>query len=438
MKRNKKTKQLICIMLGYSLAAIITGLIVGDISDTLNGLVNIITSPAQLTVDYFKLGSVGAAYLNSGIVGLSCILVLWLSGFELNGTSLMAFFLCIGFSFYGINIMNIWPCIFGTLIYTQIARVKFASQVNVALFSTCMAPFVSEMICRYPVFDGLAYAWIFKLLSGVMVGIFAGIMMAILSPHGHNLHKGYSLYNAAAVGGFIAIFIFSLLFKATGIEIPTNTYIGESETVIVNTFAIATAFIAIVAGFVMNGMSFEGYVDIITSTGYKCDFTESASVPLTLINTGIFGLFVTVYYNLAGASFTGPTQGCMICLLAITACGGHVLNMLPIMVGYAIATGFCAFELSTQSIIIGLCYAGAMIPISGRFGSLAGVMAGIVHAILVTNVVTFHGGFLLYNGGFTSCLVTILLVPVLEHFFQPSDRPGLLPVRRKPENISVK
>ncbi|MBE6948821.1 MAG: DUF1576 domain-containing protein [Ruminococcaceae bacterium] len=430
MKRNKATKQIACIMLGYSIAAIITGLLVGDISETLKGFWTILTSPAQLTIDYFKLGTVGAAYLNSGLVGLGCVAVLWLSKLRLNGTSLMAFFLCIGFSFYGINFMNIWPCIFGTWLYTRFAKVKFYTQVNIALFSTCMAPFVSEMICRYPVFDGLAYAWVFKILAGILVGIFAGIMMALLCPHGPNLHKGYSLYNAAMVGGFIAIFLFSLLFKATGVEIPVNTDLGEGETMIVNAFAIGTAVIAIIAGFFMNGRSFKGYGEVIASTGYKCDFTQSAGVPLTLVNIGVFGLFVTAYYNIVGANFTGPTQGCLICLLAVAACGAHAFNMLPIMIGYAIASTFCTFELSTQSIIIGLCYAGAMIPISGRFGSLSGIIAGIVHAILVTNVVTFHGGFLLYNGGFTSGIVAIILIPVLEYFFQPSDKLRLLPMKK--------
>ena len=99
-------------------------------------------------------------------------------------------------------------------------------------------------------------------------------------------------------------------------------------------------------------------------------------------------------------------------------------------IGYAIASTFCTFELSTQAIIIGLCYAGAMIPISGRFGSISGVIAGIIHAILVTNVVTFHGGFLLYNGGFTSGIVTILLIPVLEYFFKPADKLRLLPMKK--------
>lgn len=430
MKRSKTTKQIIGIMLGYSLAAVITGLLVGNAAETFDGFLRILTSPAQLTLDYFKLGTVGGTYLNSGLVGLGCVLVLWLSRFELNGTSLMAFFLCIGFSFFGINFLNIWPCILGVWLFTRFAKKTFASQVNVALFATCMAPFVSEMLFRYPVFDGFVYAWVFKVLTALLVGIFAGVMMSFMCPHGANLHRGYSLYNAAAVGGFIAIFIFSLLFKATGVEIPTNTDLGESETLIVNAFSITVAVLAIVVGFFMNGKSFKGYKKVITATGFRCDFTQSAGVPCTLINIGVFGLFVTAYYNIVGANFTGPTQGCMICLLAITACGAHPLNMLPIMIGYGIATLFCDFELSTQAIIIGLCFSGALVPVSGCFGSVSGIVAGVVHAILVTNVVTFHGGFLLYNGGFTSALVNILLVPVLEYYFQPSDKLRLLPMRK--------
>ena len=72
----------------------------------------------------------------------------------------------------------------------------------------------------------------------------------------------------------------------------------------------------------------------------------------------------------------------------------------------------------------------AMAPLAGCFGSIAGVAAGFVHAAIVTTVVTFHGGFVLYNGGFTSGITVLLLLPLLEHFFTPADRPRLLPIRK--------
>ena len=40
----------------------------------------------------------------------------------------------------------------------------------------------------------------------------------------------------------------------------------------------------------------------------------------------------------------------------------------------------------------------------------------MLHYVLVTSVPLLHGGFCLYNGGFTAAFTCILLVPVLERF----------------------
>ena len=39
-----------------------------------------------------------------------------------------------------------------------------------------------------------------------------------------------------------------------------------------------------------------------------------------------------------------------------------------------------------------------------------------MHYILVTTVPLLHGGYCLYNGGFTAAMVCLLLVPQLERF----------------------
>ena len=39
-----------------------------------------------------------------------------------------------------------------------------------------------------------------------------------------------------------------------------------------------------------------------------------------------------------------------------------------------------------------------------------------MHYLLVTSVPSLHGGYCLYNGGFTAALICIILVPELERF----------------------
>jgi len=44
-----------------------------------------------------------------------------------------------------------------------------------------------------------------------------------------------------------------------------------------------------------------------------------------------------------------------------------------------------------------------------------------MHYILVVCVPDLHGGWLLYNGGFTACLVCIFYVPMLERFCKTKE-----------------
>lgn len=427
MHNRHGAHQILDIMLFFSLAAFITGLIVGSPVDAILGLHAIITSPAQLTMDAFLVGGVGGAFLNVGLVGLACTAILARSRAKLSGVSLMAFFLTIGFSFFGLNILNIWPCILGTLLYAKSVRMPFASQVNTALFSTSLSPFVSELLLRYPLLDELPFEGFLRILCALLVGIAAGFLMPILCHHSPNLHKGYSLYNAAAVAGYIGVMLYAILYHAMDVPVPANTRLGTSEAGVVNTFMMVVSLLAIAAGWYFNGKTLKGYEKIFFCSGYRTDFTRTLGIPLTIAHLGIFGLLITLYYNLIGASMTGPTAGSIICLLAIAPCGGHLLNVLPIMGGYAIASLLFHFQLNTQSIMVGFSFACALCQIAGHFGAVSGVLAGFLHASLVATVVNFHAGFCLYNGGFTSGICAIILVPILETYFVPTDRLHLIP-----------
>ena len=82
----------------------------------------------------------------------------------------------------------------------------------------------------------------------------------------------------------------------------------------------------------------------------------------------------------------------------------------------ALGTDFTT-AINAQAIVIGLCFANGLSPVAGSYGWLAGVVFAMLHYGLVTSVPFTHGGFLLYNGGFTAGLVCCLFLPVLEAFF---------------------
>lgn len=432
MDNKKRNRQILSIMGIYVVVALVMFVVVGvtrdGIQNAVNGWIAVLQMPSQMTLDYFKYATVSGTFLNVAVVGAAVMLVYAISGADLSGVSLMAYFLTIGFAFFGMNAINIWPCMLGTLVFTLVTRVPFKTEVNMAVFSTGCAPFVSEMLFRYTPLAGSSIA--IRILAALAVGIFIGFLLPILCKHTPNMHKGYTLYNAACGIFFIAIFLQALLFKATGVEFPTNTDLGDSLPLYVNGYAIATGVLTIIAGVIWNGGSFKGYKDILASSGYKVDFTKP-SPAMAAINIGVFELFMTLYYNLIGSSMTGPTLAAIICMLSVAASGTHVLNMIPLIIGYAIACTFCTFNLTTQAIILGLCYCSAISPIAGTYGPIAGIVAGFIHAILVTSVVTFHNAFCFYNGGITCALTAMFMLPVLEYFFKPDSKFRINPIPLK-------
>lgn len=82
------------------------------------GLKEIILSPDILITDYVKLVGIGPTLLNSALTSLSCLVMLMKINLKPNGTTIMSLWLVTGFSFFGKNIFNIWPIIFGVYLYS--------------------------------------------------------------------------------------------------------------------------------------------------------------------------------------------------------------------------------------------------------------------------------------------------------------------------------
>ena len=120
------------------LAAI--GLVLGDPSTVLPGLWKIIVTEDALITDYVKIAGVSAALVNSALVTLVSLLLLYLSKEPPNGFTLVELGLMAGFSLFGKNIVNIWPIIAGTFLYAKARREPFGKYVSVSLLATAPGP----------------------------------------------------------------------------------------------------------------------------------------------------------------------------------------------------------------------------------------------------------------------------------------------------------
>lgn len=431
LRKAESGRALRALMCAFSAAFAIAGLLSPDRAQMLSGLLRICTSPAQLTRDYFRidLGSVSGAMLNSALVGALCCALMFLPQAQVTGATVLAFFLTVGFCTYGINILNVLPLLLGAFVYTRIRRIPFGKHVNTALFTTAISPLITQLLFYYPSMGQAPAFTATGLLLALIVGLAAGCAMPALCAHSPAMHKGYDLYNAGPAVGLLCFLLYALLYKTAGVEAPAiGAELGAGERGFVNAFYLTTFALTAVCGLLLGGG--RDYLRLLREPGYKADFTQKYAAGANVMHVGVYGLFILAYYNLIGATFTGPTMGVVFCMLGCCCVGATPLNVLPIMLGYAAMglmhrLGVTAFALNAQAIVVGLCFASGLAPVSGAFGPVAGMLAAMLHYVLVTGLPVLHGGFNLYNGGFTAGIVCFLFVPVLEHFLPHRSPPGV-------------
>lgn len=400
-----------------TLAFLLAAALCPDRAQMITGLANILMSPAQITKDYFLIGSVSGTFLNVALVMAVFTAMLYIPGTVSKGSTVAAYFLTAGFSTWGINFLNIWPFVLGVLVLSLVKRKPFAQYVDLAMFSTALCPLVSELLLRYPNAEEVHAITPASALLALAVGMAVGFLTPAMAAHSPNLHKGFDLYSAALPGGLLGFFLVALLYKTLGHDVPAIApTLGDSRPEIVWTFCGVFFGLCILGGFLLNGKSFKGYLDLLKDTGLKADFTAKYGPGLAIMNVGVYGLFIVAYYILVGGSFNGVTLGIIFCMVCWGAAGAHPGNVWPIMLGYIIAAQFGVNAVNAQAILIGLCFASGLAPIAGVYGWWAGVIGGAAHYILVTSVPALHGGFCLYNGGFTALLIAVIMVPQLESF----------------------
>ena len=412
----------------FAAAFLIAAVCMPDRADMFAGLVKILTGPTKLSTNYFSVGGYAATFLNMGLVGLICWLLFVVFQGKPNNASTLAVILTIGFGSWGINILNIWPTIFGVMIYCLVKKEKFGANVNAMLFSTGIAPIITELLVRYPGVEVIGFNWLglgLALLVGFAIGFFLPAGLA----HSPKVHKGFDLYSAALPIGMTAFLLNATLYKTMGLKVdalPLLSDMSVASQSIANIFCCVVFGLCVIGAFLL-GCKPKDYWTLLKDPDLVTNFTSTYGNAVFLMNVGVYGLFILGYYNLIGANFNGVTFGIIFCMLSTCNSGSHPGNVWPIMMGYVFgAAGFGALSgllggnftlgLNAQAIAIGLCFANGLSPVSSKYGWFWGMVAAIMHYLLVTSVPNMHGGFCLYNGGFTAAVICVLLIPVLEKF----------------------
>ncbi|MBV1756787.1 MAG: DUF1576 domain-containing protein [Dethiosulfatibacter sp.] len=401
--------------IALSVAQILFGLTQNSLDEIYSGLISIITQPSSLVTDYIGLGNMGAAFVNSGLVTLICIFMLYMLKQSLNGPFIAAIFTISGFALFGKNLFNVWFILLGAYGYSRFKKEKFNKFLIPALFGTALAPAVSEIAF------GNSLPLTLSLPLGMICGILLGFIIPPLGSSLINVHHGFNLYNIGFTAGMTGL-IFVSIIRSFG-YVPTAQFIWTTgNNVILGIYVFGLFSTILIVGFLLNGKSFKNYKNLLDYSGRLItDFIQLEGFSVSLINVGITGIISTLYILMINGDLNGPTIGGIFTIAGFAAFGKHPKNILPIFLGVFIGSLLKIFAINDPAIQLAALFGTALAPIAGEYGWHWGVVAGFVHSSVVLNVGYLHGGLNLYNNGFAAGLAAAVLIPIIEMFGKDDD-----------------
>ena len=396
-------KRITAIVLFFSLTLITTGFLVNTPAEIAAGEWIIITSPGILITDYIALANLGAAMVNAGLVTLMGLGLAWLIKAHFNGYFLAGLFTITGFAFFGKNPFNILPIILGVYLYDRFfSHQPMQSLIAPLLFGTTLGPVVSQIAFGF----GSGWKW---LVLGISIGVICGIIIAALMRHIYTFHMGYNLYNTGTTGGFVGTVIYMFL-RGFGYNIEPAFYWSTEYTSFLTIFTGVSLCLVFFLGFVFGG-SWSGYKIILKNSGrLTADFVEISDLGTTLINMGVVGLIALGYIHFVSGDVNGATLAGIFTVFAFGALGKHPRNILPIMLGVYLMCIPKIWLHAEPGPLLAALFCTTLAPLAGKFGILAGLIAGALHLPMVMHVGSLHGFMNLYNNGFAGGLAMLIIV----------------------------
>lgn len=388
---------------------VIFGLIVDGPINVFNGLTAIVLSPDILITDYVAVGGIGAAFVNAGLVTLLSIALLIIIGIKPNGSTLMSLWLMAGFSFFGKNILNVWPIIFGVWLYSKYKKEPFLNYSLIALLGTSLAPAVSQLS-----FVGLFPIYI-SVPLGCAIGVGIGFVLSPLAANCTKLHQGYNLYNVGFASGLLGTMLMAI-FRALGVTFESKFIWSTGNNLIFAVFLITIFLILIAFGVYDNKDALKNTLKITKHSGRLVSDYYIMYGKAAYINMGILGILSTIIVIIIGGELNGPTMGGIMTIVGFGAFGKHPRNVIPIMIGALLSSVLNIWGIASPQMLISMLFSTTLAPIAGQFGWKCGILAGFLHVCTVMNTGYLHGGLNLYNNGLAGGFVAMTLIPLIHAF----------------------
>jgi len=378
--------------------------------EIIEGMKTIVWSKDALITDYFKLAGHGAAFFNAALVLSIGILMVNIAKLPYTGITIAALSIDVCFGFWGKNPVNIFPIFLGVILYAKIHKASIGRYLYTALFGACLGPLVTELMYKLPFDFGL------KLVLTFVVGILIGLMLPPLSAHTVSMHMGYNLYNVGFSAGVLAFAIVCIM-RSFSLDIEP-AFIWQEGVHPGITIGVYLYFIAtFLYGLWLKEGKINGLRKVLKHPGRAiADFVIMDGPGVTLMNMAIVGILTETYILLIGGDLSGPVQGSVFMAFGYGAFGAHIKNYFPVLCGVFLSCFLSQYVPTTPGIQIAAVFCIGLAPIAGQFGSVAGIIAGMLHAAIVMYTSQMYGGLNLYNNGFSCGWVAIIMIPLIESF----------------------
>ena len=376
-------------------------------TNILNGMIEIIQSPDVLITDYFFIGGVGATFVNAAFVGVISIVLLKVFKAEKNGAGILAVWMMAGYSFFGKNILNVLPIIFGGYLYSLYQKKPFKNYIIVIFLSTALSPAVTQVM-----FFG--YPTTMSVFLAILLGLIIGFVICPISAFTMKAHAGYNMYNVGFSAGLVSLFL-SAVFRNRGHALEPMAKWSTGYNTILIVFMLTISIALLLGGIFLTE---EKKIKKFNIKEYikNCKTIEDKYAKYgerTYINTGIISLIGTSSVLILGGELNGPIVGGIFTIIAFACLGKNPLNILPPMIGVSIAVLSHGWNLSDSRTLLAMVLCTTLAPISSRIGVFWGVVAGVLHLNIAVRLAEMNSGLSLYNNGLAGGMVAIILVPVI-------------------------
>jgi len=379
------------------------------------GIRRIIVARSILVSDYFVIGNIGAAMFNAGVLMLIATYISYYNKINMNGPIIAAIFTIAGFSFFGKNIFNIWPVIFGVYTYASFQKEKFSKYLLIAFFGTALGPLVSQVAF------GLNLPVEISIVLSILLGLTAGFILPPLANHFVSFHQGFNLYNIGFSCGIVGMFFMSVL-RAFNFNNQSTLIVASGYNKVLTFYLVILFSMLLLVGLFLSYDTKKELLNIFRQPGrLVSDFVSSDGFSASLINMALLGFITTGYVLLVKGQLSGPILGGIFTVVGFGAFGKHVKNILPVMLGVFLATLLQIWSPSSTGALLAALFGTTLAPIAGYYGFKYGVIAGFVHMAIVMNVGYLHGGMNLYNNGLAGGFVAAILVPLFDSIRRTAD-----------------